>query len=190
MRGGVYRGWSGVLLLAAAALTAAPAEGQRFAAELRAGGAVGNYTASGAGLELLPRLSVAASAEMRFTPTVSGYAALNRSSFGCADGFCATREHLFTSQGVAAGVRYDAGVFWGRAGLGVQALQIESDAVARTSDPALGIDLAAGLDLPLGRDYRLRPQISYLRHGAATATDDGHVAVLAIEVGVVMRFGR
>lgn len=176
------------VLLVVAAAWASPASAQRYTVELKAGAAVGNYTDTGAGLELLPRPSFGALVDVAVSERFTGYLGVTRSSFGCEEGFCATRDHSFTSQGLIAGARFAPGLFWGRAGLAVQWLRVTSDAVAETRGPGVGWDLAAGVEVPVGRGFVIRPGLTYLRHGAATDTSAEHVAVLALEVGVAMRF--
>ena len=90
----------------------------------------------------------------------------------------------FTSQGVAVGGRWSPGLFWARAGLALQALRSRSDSEDETSDIGVGWDLGLGAHIGLGRGFGLRPGITYLRHQAATATGDGHVAAFALELGV------
>lgn len=177
-----------MLALALTAAAAAPAAAQRFAVELRAGAAVGNYTETGAGLDIVPGPSFAATAELRFTELISGYAGINRSAFGCDEGFCAGRDVSLISQGASAGLRLTRGLFWARAGAAVQVLRQETDAQTVTSDPGIGWDLAAGVEIPVGRGFLVRPGLTYLRHQASAEEVDAHVALLALEVGVAMRF--
>lgn len=171
------------------ALVPAAASAQQLAVELRAGASVGNYTETAAGLELLPAPSFAVVLETGLTGSLSGYAGFTRSTFGCEEGFCADRDVSLTSQGLILGGRWDGGLPWVRAGLAVQSLRLSAEAQAETSDPGVGWDLAAGVTLPVGRRLRLRPGLTYLRHEAATGQGDGHVAVLALEVGLVVGLG-
>ncbi len=171
-----------------AALFAAPGHAQRVAVELRAGAAVGNYSGTDAGLELVPAPSFAFTAELGLTESLGLYAGINRSSFGCDEALCATQDVLLTSQGVAAGGRASLGPGWVRAGVALQQLEIDSDVDTETADFGIGWDLAVGLDFPMGRSFRVRPGVTYLRHSAVTPTEDGHAAILAFEVGVAMRF--
>ncbi|MDX1673796.1 MAG: hypothetical protein R3314_03245 [Longimicrobiales bacterium] len=174
------------LTLLLAAGWAAPSSAQ-WTAELRVGSAIGNYTATEAGLDIVPSLSVAAAVELAFTDLVSGYAGINRSAFGCNQAFCAGRDVSISSRGLTAGVRLAQGTVWGRAGLAVQALRVESDALAETTDPGIGWEVAAGVDIPVGRGFRVRPGLTFLRHSASTADADGHAALLVLDVGVAMR---
>jgi hypothetical protein len=172
----------------AVALFAAPASTQQIGTELRVGAAVGNYTGTDAGLDLVPAPSFAATVELGLTRSLGFYAGINRSSFGCNEALCATQDVLLTSQGVTAGGRYALGPGWVRAGLAFLQLQVDSDVDTETADFGIGWDLGAGLDFPVGRGFRVRPGITYVRHSAVTPTEDGHAAILAFEVGVAMRF--
>ena len=180
-------GMPGALALAAA-LAASPAAGQDLSLELRAGAAVGNYTGTGAGLDLVPAPSFAAVGELALTEALSGYIGINRSAFGCDEGLCVGRDMSLSSQGVTVGARYATGALWARAGLALQVLRVASDAEISTSDPGVGWDLGAGAEIPVGRGFLIRPGVTYLRHNAPIGADAGHVAVLALEVGVAMRF--
>ncbi|MFO7892920.1 MAG: outer membrane beta-barrel protein [Longimicrobiales bacterium] len=175
-------------VLLAVALFAAPGHAQRTSVELRVGAAIGNYSGTDAGLELVPAPSFAATVGLGLTESAGLYAGINRSSFGCDEALCATRDVLLTSQGVTAGGRYAVGPGWVRAGLAFQQLRVDSDVDTDTADFGVGWDLAAGLDFPVGRGFRVRPGVTYLRHAAVTRTEDGHAALLAFEVGVAMRF--
>lgn len=187
-RAGKLRG--GILLAAAlfVAGAASPAAGQRLDLELRAGGAVGNYTATDAGLEFVPGPSFGALVEVGLTGPVSGYVGFTRSTFGCDEALCTGRDVTLTSQGLVLGARWTEGLFWGRAGLSLQALNVTSEVQDETSDPGIGWDLGVGAQIPLGRGVRLRPGLSYLRHDAPTDVD-GHVAVLGLEIGVAVGLG-
>ncbi len=175
---------TGVLLGLAALAAAAPAGAQQWAVEVRGGGAVGSYTATDAGLDVVPQLSFGATVERRLMPMLSAYVGFSRSAFGCEEGLCTGRDVTLTSQAITVGGRYALGPVWGRAGLAMGTLQVASDAQTETHDMALGWDLAAGASVPLAPGFSVRPGITYVRHGAG----DGHVALLAAEVGVVMRF--
>lgn len=173
-----------LLVLLAVGVVAAPASAQGVTVELRAGAAVGNYTETDAGLDIVPAPSFAAVAELRLTESVAGYAGLTRSAFGCEEALCANRDMSLASQGLVVGARYAPGVLWARAGLVAQVLRISSDVRTETRDPGIGWDVGGGLDVPVGRGFRVRPGITYLRHGVPTADGDEHVALLAVEVGV------
>lgn len=175
-------------LVAITAVAAEPAAAQRYTVELRGGAAVGNYTDTGAGLDVAPGPSFAATAELRFTELVSAYAGFNRTAFGCDEGLCIGRDVTLVSQGATAGVRLTRGALWGRVGAAVQVLRQESDAQTVTSDPGIGWDLAGGVELPVGRGFVIRPGLTWLRHQAPDEDIDAHASVLALEVGVAMRF--
>lgn len=165
------------------------AAAQRFGLEVRGGAAVGSYTATAAGLDVLPGPSFGAALETRVSGPFSAYLGFSRSSFGCEEGFCAERDVSLTSQGLVAGVRWGPGLPWLRAGLAVQSLRLTAAAQEETSDVGVGWDLAGGLEIRVTDRFRLRPGLTYLRHAAATDQGDGHVALLALELGVAVRFG-
>lgn len=171
-----------VLVLAAAA----PVSAQRFSAELRVGGAIGNYTQTDAGLDIVPAPAFAATVEVGLTESVAMYVGVNRSSFGCEEALCSGRDVSLTSQGVLVGARFSPGFAWARAGIAIQALRVASDAAVETSDPAIGQELAVGASIPVGRNFEVRPGLTYLRHGASTDEGDDHVTLLALELGLAM----
>lgn len=172
-----------------ATLGPANASAQRFGVELRAGASVGSYTETGAGLEILPSPSFAVVLEARLTESLAGYAGVTRSTFRCEEGFCSDRDVSLTSQGLILGGRWWRGLPWVRAGLALQSLRLSTDTQAETSEPGIGWDLAGGVEIPVGRRVRIRPGLTYLRHQAATEQGEGHVAVLALEVGLVVGLG-
>lgn len=184
MRGRMRRRATGVLLGLAALAAAAPAGAQQWAVEVRGGGAVGSYTGTDAGLDVVPRLSFGATVERVLLPSLSAYVGVARSSFGCDEALCTGQNVTLTSQGLTLGGRYMLGVAWVRAGLAMETLRVESDAASETPDPGLGWDLAAGAEIPVGGGFMVRPGLTYVRHGAG----EGHVALLAAEVGVAMGF--
>lgn len=174
------------LVVAAAGALPMPAGGQELVGELRAGGAIGNYTGTGAGLDVVPRPSLAATVGLRLTELVSAYVGVNWSWFGCNESLCADRDVSLASRGARLGVRLSRGVFWGRAGAALQSLRVGSDAATEVSDLDVGLDLAAGVEVPVGGGLLIRPGLTYLRHGVTLGGSDGHVALLALEVGVAM----
>lgn len=178
----------GVGMLLAVALLALPpsAAAQQVKVELRAGAAVGNFSETDANLDLLPRPTYAAAVELWPTETLAAYASFNRSSFGCEEGFCTDRDVSLTSQGVVIGGRWAPGLAWVRAGLAVQSLDVRATGASESSEPGLGFELGAGVEFPVGDLFRLRPGVTYLRHGASTDLGDGHAALLALEVGVAV----
>lgn len=176
------------LVLGSLAVVTIPASAgaQALRVELNGGAAIGNYTSSEAGLDVLPRPAYGVLVELWPTATLAGYAGFTRSTFGCNEGFCTDRDVSMTSQGVVVGARWAPGLPWVRAGLAVQGLTVQGEGGDDTADPGLGVEVAAGLDLPVWGQFRVRPGIRYLRHDASTDLGDGHVAMLALMVGVSM----
>lgn len=170
-------------------LGAVPVAGQRVTVELAAGPAVGNYSESGAGLEMEPGPSFVALVEARFREAMTGYLGFTRSSFGCEEGFCIDRDVTLTSQGVVLGGRWTPGLPWVRVGLTVQALDVEAAAASESADAGIGWDLGAGLDIGVSGRTRIRPGLTYQRHGASTALGDGHVAIFAFQMGLAVELG-
>lgn len=173
-----------LLLVLGAVLVPAGAGAQQVKVELKAGAAVGNYTDTGAGLDVIPGPSFGALVELWPAETLAGYAGFTRSSFGCEEGFCTDRDVSLTSQGLVMGGRWSPGLPWVRAGLAVQALDIEATGAGERFDPGLGVELAAGLEFAIAEQFRVRPGLTYLRHRASTELGEGHVALLALELGV------
>lgn len=178
-----------VLAILAAGLSPETVVAQRFGLEVRGGAAVGSYTATAAGLDMLPALSFGAALETRISGPISAYLAFTRSSFGCEEGFCAARDVSLTSQGLVVGARWRPGLPWLRAGLALQSLRLTADDQEEKSDLGVGWDLAGGLEIPVTGRSSLRPGLTYVRHAATTDQGDGHVALLALELGVAVRLG-
>lgn len=181
----------GALALATlgALAAASPAAAQRVAVELSGGGAVGNYTETGAGLDLVPGPAFGARVELWATPTLAGYAGFTRATFGCEEGICTGRDLSLTSQGLVAGAHWSPGIPWVRAGLAVQTLTIRDPQVDESFDPGLGFEAAAGVDLPLWGRFRVRPAVLWLRH-ASTELGEGHVSLLSLQLGVATELAR
>lgn len=169
-------------MLAILSLTSGAAA-QLLRVELRAGAAVGNYSETDAGLDIVPGPTFGASLELWPAETVAAYVALNRSSFGCEEALCTGRDVSMTSQGVVVGGRWSPGLPWVRAGLALQALDIRTTNDVDSTDPGLGVELAAGVDFPVWGAFRIRPGFTYLRHGTSADQGDGHVGLFALEVG-------
>lgn len=173
----------------ALAATASPASAQKVLVELRGGAAVGRYTATDAGLELLPRPSYGLTVQYRALETLSAYATFSRMSFGCEEGLCTDRDVSLTSQGLSVGGRWEPAVPWQqarpwvRAGVGIFSLDVDARGGSESVDPGPGFEAGAGLEFRLGERFRIRPGISYLRHATSTDTEDGHATVLAAHIG-------
>jgi len=182
----------GALALATlgALAAASPAAAQRLVVELSGGGAVGNYTETGAGLDLVPGPAFGARVELWATPTLAGYAGVTRATFGCEEGICTGRDLSLTSQGLVAGAQWSPGIPWVRTGLALQTLAIRDADVDESFDPGLGFELAAGADVPLWGRFRVRPALQWLRHDASTDLGDGHVSLLSLQLGVAMELAH
>lgn len=180
-----------VALFSAAALSllageAGEAAAQAVTVELMGGGAVGNYTDTDAGLDLVPGPAFGVLLEVEPAPSLAAYAGFTRSSFGCEEGFCSGRDVRMTSQGVVLGARWSPGLPWVRAGLALQGLTVRGEGADERFDPGLGFELAGGLEFPIWERFHVRPGITWLRHDASTDLGTGHVSLLALQVGVAM----
>lgn len=172
---------------AAALLVPAGAASQRIAVEVAGGAAVGNYTATDAGLELRPGPSLGARIDIAATPSLGGYGGYIRSTFGCDEAFCTNRDVSITSQGPVVGARWHGGAFWARGGLAWQSLDVQATGGGEDETEAgAGFELAGGLDFGLGSRFRVRPGLRWLRHQASTPDREDHVAILAFEVGLAV----
>ncbi len=182
---------AGVAAALLTGLTALPASAQQVLVEVRAGAAVGRYTETGAGLELLPRPSFGATVQVRALETLSGYATFTRSSFGCEESLCTDRDVALTSQGLLVGGRWEPVPSWSvrpwvRAGVGVLTLDVDAEGGSETTDPGPGFEAGAGLEFQVGERFRIRPGLFYLRHTTSTDAGDGHAAVMAFHVGLAV----
>lgn len=169
-----------------AAVSPAPAAAQQVIVELLGGAAIGNYTDTDAGLDVVPGPAFGVLLELRPTETLAGYAGFTRSSFGCEEGFCSGRDVSMTSQGIVLGGRWAPGIPWVRAGLAFQGLTLRAEGPDSRFDPGPGFEVAAGVEVPLWRQIRVRPGVTWLRHDASTELGGGHVSLLAFQVGVAM----
>ena len=174
------------LVLAGLLLVPATTEAQRVDVELAGGASVGSYTGTDAGLDVLPGPSFGVRADVNVRESLAGYIGFTRSSFGCEEAFCTNRDVTLTSQGLVLGARWSPGLVWARAGMAFQGLDIQAQGGGGESDPALGFELAGGLDFGLGARLRLRPGVRYLRHAADTGEGSGTVAVIAVELGLAL----
>jgi hypothetical protein len=189
VRGRAFAGALAVTSLLGFGAGPAPGAAQRFTVELAAGPAVGNYSETGAGLELEAGPAFTALVEARLQESITGYIGFTRSSFGCVEGFCIDRDVTLTSQGVVLGGRWAPGLPWVRAGVTVQALDVDAVGASESADAGFGWDLGAGLDIRVHGPIRVRPGLTYPHHGASTDLGDGHVAIFAFQLGVAVRLG-
>jgi hypothetical protein len=173
------------LLVPAAALALAiPNAGYgQFAAELRAGGAIGNYAPAAAGLETVPGPALFAAVEYRSHPSASVYAGYSRAAFGCEDGLCREQDVSVVSSGFSGGVRVHLPArAWVRVGLAALALDIDADGESERIDPAIGYELGAGFAIPISGRFAVLPGVIY----RSTSGDD-RASVVVADVGLQFR---
>lgn len=163
---------------------------QQVEMELRAGTAVGTYTETGAGLELVPGPSFGAVLEVWPRETLAAYLGFTRSSFGCEEGFCEPETVALTSQGLVLGGRWSSGLPWLRAGLVVQALTVDATEHRERYGAGAGFEVGAGIDWPVGERFSIRPGVTFRRHQSSTGHEDHRVALLALELGGTLELGR
>lgn len=175
-------------LAALSLFTAAPAAAQ-LSLELRGGAGAGSYGATGAGFQFVPLPAGSATLAYAFHPVVAAYAGYGFARFGCEEGFCDGVDPTFTSQGFAAGLRFELpGGVWARGGAVAHTLEAESSRGTENSDAAYGFEAGAGLGLRLGRRLTLTPGIGYTRYAASVDGSDDPVAFVTGDLGLRFSF--
>lgn len=164
--------------------------------ELRAGGAVGSFEPTGAGLEMVPGPAWGISVSWGPNETIAAYAAWSSITFGCDAGFCSGFDVSFTSSGLSLGARAQAplpGTPWLRAGVLLHDFEQRWDggpapgSTTTGADP--GLEAAAGLTWPVGARLSLVPG---LHVGVLpTVAEDGETdraTFMGLELGARWRF--
>jgi hypothetical protein len=152
--------------------------------ELRGGAAVGNHTATAAGLDFVPKPYFEGLVVRRIKPRYSLYGGYARTAFGCQEGFCVDRDLTVTGSHGLLGVEGRRGWAWVR--LGVLWGTTEVGTEGAPTDPGLGIHTGAGFVLGSGRITFL-PGVSYRWLSAKTPSSSDHAAVLVADLGVAIR---
>jgi len=162
-----------------------PAAGQTHA-ELRGGAAVGNHTATAAGLDLVPALSYEALVMRRIRPRLSVYGGYVRTAFGCEEGFCLDRDLTVIGNHGVLGAEGRLRGAWLRLGVlfGVTEVGTEGEA----ADPGPGIHAGAGYTFGSGRMSFL-PGLSYRWLSAKTSSSSDHAMAVAVDLGVSIQLG-
>lgn len=143
--------------------------------------AVGSYTATAAGLDLAPRISLQATLSHRMTRRLGLYGGFARTAFGCEEGFCLDRSLTVTGNHGVLGVQVGGQGPWLRLGLMMGTVSVGSEGEA--ADLGAGIHGSAGLTLGSGR-LRFLPALSYRWLSANDALGNGHAVAMALELGV------
>jgi opacity protein-like surface antigen len=187
------------LLLGLAVLpadTGRAALADRIHFELRAGVAVGEARVAASGRQWDPGAAWRIGASFAALPGLDLYAGYGRNGFGCSDGFCAGNDVTFASAGLDAGLRYQVGMGWLRAGVIRHALHSDwnnaEGAGSSSSDAATGWEAGAGIAFALAPRLQLTPGIRYSTFRAALtdATTRDAVGVLTTDIGIRYRLGR
>jgi len=118
-------------------------------------------------------------------PRLSAYAGVNRHTFRCS-GDCGQLGADPRSTGVGAGLRFDfpspqEAVWWGRAG--IVGHRFSSDLV--TGDREVGLELGAGVDMPVRGGVKVSPMVGLINHAAGPSLSARY---LTFGVGLSYRF--
>jgi hypothetical protein len=168
--------------------------------EARAGGAVGSYAPTSAGLQMVPKPAWSASLSWGPGQVIGAYAAYASVRFGCDDGFCRGYDVSFLSRGVSLGLRAEAplaGEPWVRAGVLLHQLD---QRWGGTSQPGSArADADAGFEAAVGMSWRVGPgldagpslHLGFLpTRGEGGNTDRAFFAGLDVGVRLVLDSGR
>lgn len=177
------------MAVAAAAWLPAYGAAQGLAVEARAGAAIGSYSATAAGLETVPDLSMGAAVEVSVAWGLAASLAYGRSAFGCEDGFCDGREVRVTSHGVALGVTWTRSLVWARAAALYHGVVLAGLGGRESVGSGLGFEFAAGLALAGRGPLRWRPGLVIRRHSVSAPDGDAHAAVIAFELAARVPLG-
>lgn len=118
-----------------------------------------------AGDQLEAGLSLAANANVHLRPNLRLYTGINNHSFRCTEG-CTQLGGSARNTGLGAGLQYrflspQEATWWARVG-GV-AHHFSSDVVS--GDWNVGLEAGVGIDMPLGDNYQMTPQVGIVNHG-------------------------
>lgn len=136
-----------------------------FAGEGRIGVTFPTGDLSDAGAEA--GLTVGAELQANFHTNLTAYLGLHRHGFSCDDD-CDLGDSP-RSTGLNAGLKYifpspqDA-LIWGRGG--IVANQLSSDDIS--SSRSIGLEVGAGIDMPVAPNVYLVPSLGFVRHGAGS----------------------
>lgn len=130
------------------------------------------------------------------TENVTGFVGYDRQLFDCAQ--CAEDDDGVQSQAFEGGLKVhtsgDGLRPWAKAALGAYTLDVDQAAGDAETDPSMGFNLGAGVDLPLGDVLTVSPGVRYHRFDADfEPSDDALVDTqatqyLTFDVGVTIDF--
>lgn len=163
--------------------------------EARAGGGIGSFEATGAGLEFVPGPAWGLVLTWGLDERIGLYAGYSSITFGCDAAFCRGYDVSFVSRGVSLGARGQApirGRPWLRLGVLLHDFEQRWHGPERpgseTTDAGTGLETAAGIQ------WDLRPGVSLvpgLQLGLLPVRDDEGVTerafFTALELGVRLR---
>jgi hypothetical protein len=154
--------------------------------EMWGGLTVGSHTATAAGLDVAPALSIEALVVRQLSPWLGIYGGYVHTAFGCEEGFCLDRGLTVTGDHAVLGGEVRRGRPWLRVGLlfGVAEVGTEGEA----PEAGVGIHAGAGLTVGAGR-VRFLPGFSYRWMAASTTSSSAHAVALALDLGVGVRLG-
>lgn len=146
--------------------------------------AVGNHTATAAGLDLAPRPSFQAVVFREMTRRIGLYGGYAYTAFGCEEGFCLDRDLTVTGHHGVVGVEVGQDGPWLRLGLMMGTVKVGSEGDAPDLGP--GAQVSVGLTLGSAR-LRFLPALSYRWLSASSGAGAGHAVALALELGASYR---
>lgn len=193
-------------LAAAVAATAAllphPARAQDspVSVEVRGGftAATGDFGDGSVGVDPKSGASFAGDVYLNLSPQLSFYGGWARHAFECSQTGCSGEDDLVSS-GLNLGVkvlatRWGAALPWLRVGATRHRLEVLDDGAE--SDRSVGLEIAAGADVPLGRHVWVTPGIRFYDYtaefdtGVGSIVDDGErdVSYVVFDVGLHFHF--
>lgn len=185
-----------LLALASATLVPGSAAGQwtegpgDTRAEVSTGLSVGSHSASGAALDIVPRISVDVVLKRQVHDSWSVFGGYYRTAFGCEEGFCTGLDLSIVGNHGVLGAEWTPelswlrGHPWARAGL----LFGSTEAGMGGDSPQFGPGIAIGLGatVPYGR-LALLPGVSYRWLTANTTSSSAHAVALSMHLGFGIR---
>lgn len=182
-----------VVLTACAALLPWPLAGQwtewlgDSEAEVRTGLSVGSHSASGAALDIVPKISVDVVFKRRVNSSWAAFGGYYRTAFGCEEGFCTGLDPAIVGNHAVLGAEWAPdvpglrGQPWARGGVLFGSTEAGMGGDAPQFGP--GIDVGAGAVVSFGR-LLLLPGVSYRWLSANTTSRSAHAVALSMQLGL------